>query len=48
MQFLKQATKSVTQVQVPKQAKPKLLKPIVRFYPTLNIKIELIKLKLLF
>ena len=33
---------------MPKQKKPKLPKPIVRFYPTLNITIELIKPKLLF
>ena len=32
---------------MPKQAKPNLPKPIVRFYPTLNITMELSKPKLL-
>ena len=36
-----------TQVQVPKHTKPKLLKPVVRFSPTLNITMELIKPELL-
>ena len=39
---------NATQVQVPKHTKPKLPKPIVRSYLTLNIAHELIKPKLLF
>ena len=43
-----QATKVRHRYRYQNTAKPKLLKPIVRFYPTLNITLELIKPELLF